>query len=105
MAPPLGGVWASAPYFHNGSVPTLWHLLHPDERPTVWRRQAVGFDEDRVGFIVDEFSTVPYSVRSSGEKRQYFDTRRYGKSAMGHDFVDQLTADEKKAVLEYLKTL
>ena len=105
VAPPLDGVWASAPYFHNGSVPTLWHLLHPDERPVVWRRHAEGFDEDRVGFVIDQFWTVPKSVRSSAEKRQYFDTRRNGKSAMGHDFVDQLTADEKKAVLEYLKTL
>ena len=33
VAPPLDGIWASAPYFHNGSVPTLWHVLHPGERP------------------------------------------------------------------------
>lgn len=34
VAPPLDGIWASAPYLHNGSVPTLWHLMHPDHRPT-----------------------------------------------------------------------
>ena len=33
VAPPLDGIWASAPYFHNGSVPTLWHVLHPETRP------------------------------------------------------------------------
>ena len=35
IAPPLDGVWASAPYFHNGSVPTLWHVLNPNARPHV----------------------------------------------------------------------
>ena len=30
VAPDLSGVWATAPYLHNGSVPTLWHMLHPD---------------------------------------------------------------------------
>ena len=33
VAPDLSGIWATAPYLHNGSVPTLWHLLHPAERP------------------------------------------------------------------------
>lgn len=37
-APPLYGIWASAPYFHNGSVPTVRGVLRPDERPAVWRR-------------------------------------------------------------------
>ena len=36
VAPPLDGVFASAPYFHNGAVPTLWHVLHPDARPAAW---------------------------------------------------------------------
>ncbi len=44
VAPPLDGVWASPPYFHNGSVPTLWHVLNPSERPTVWRRTAEEID-------------------------------------------------------------
>lgn len=38
LAPPLYGVWASSPYFHNGSVPTLRQVLKPDERPTIWQR-------------------------------------------------------------------
>ncbi len=37
-APPLYGAWASAPYLHNGSVPTIRDLLRPSERPAVWRR-------------------------------------------------------------------
>ncbi|MGH8528863.1 MAG: hypothetical protein ACRETN_03330, partial [Nevskiales bacterium] len=39
VTPPLHGVWASAPYFHNGSVPDVWSVLKPEERPKVWRRQ------------------------------------------------------------------
>jgi hypothetical protein len=37
--PPLYGVWASAPYFHNGSVPTVWGVLRPSQRPAVWQRR------------------------------------------------------------------
>ncbi len=39
VTPPLHGVWASAPYFHNGSVPSVWAVLKPEDRPKVWRRQ------------------------------------------------------------------
>lgn len=38
LAPPLYGVWASGPYFHNGSVPTVWDVLKPSDRPAIWRR-------------------------------------------------------------------
>ena len=38
VAPPLYGVWASAPYFHNGSVPNVWEVLKPSDRPAIWRR-------------------------------------------------------------------
>jgi hypothetical protein len=104
MAPPLDGVWASAPYFHNGSVPTLWHVLHPDDRPIVWHRESTGYDTTRVGFLIEELTEVPSSVGVT-ERRRYFDTRYSGKSAAGHRFPDELTSEEKLAVLEYLKTL
>ncbi len=105
VAPPLDGVWATAPYFHNGSVPTLWHVLNPSERPVVWRRAATGYDDTRVGLEVETFSEVPADVRRTSERRHYFDTRRAGKSAAGHDFADVLSADERQSLLEYLKTL
>jgi len=38
LAPPLYGVWAEAPYFHNGSVPNVWAVLKSSDRPTIWRR-------------------------------------------------------------------
>lgn len=105
-APPLYGVWATAPYFHNGSVPTLWHVLHPDARPKVWTRSVEnGYDRERVGLTIEAINEVPESVMLPGDLRRYFDTRRPGKSAAGHLFPNALNEDEKRAVLEFLKTL
>jgi mono/diheme cytochrome c family protein len=105
VAPPLDGLWASAPYFHNGSVPTLWHVLHPAERPAVWMRRGDAFDAERVGPQVEVFDSMPAHATAGWERRQFFDTRGFGKSAAGHTFPDALSEDEKRAVLEYLKTL
>lgn len=105
VAPPLHGIWASAPYFHNGSVPTLWHVLHPEKRPVVWRRSALGYDQQKVGLEVTELNEVPDEVTTSAERRCFFDTRAKGKSAAGHEFPGVLNEDERRAVLEYLKTL
>jgi mono/diheme cytochrome c family protein len=104
-APPLNGVWASAPYLHNGSVPTLWHVLHPSRRPAVWQRTEDGYDQSRVGLAITAFDEVPASAASAAQKREFFDTCLPGKSAGGHTFPEALTDDEKEAVLEYLKTL
>ena len=103
-APPLDGVWASAPYLHNGSVPTLWHMLHPDNRPIVWKRTADGYDQAKVGLEVTPFDSLPLGL-SGHELRQHFNTQAFGKSATGHDYPDALSDAEKAAVLEYLKTL
>jgi hypothetical protein len=105
VAPPLDGIWASAPYFHNGSVPTLWHVMHPENRPAVWLRSENGYDQARVGLEVTEFDKLPETAKDAETKRRYYDTKPTGKSAAGHDFPNQLDEAEKKAVLEYLKTL
>jgi len=104
VAPPLDGVWASGPYLHNGAVPTLWHLLRPAERPVVWRRVSAPYDFSRLGQPFDQVDAVPDTV-TSAERRTYFDTRNFGKSAQGHDYPNALSEAEKVAVLEYLKTL
>ena len=105
VAPPLDGVWASPPYFHNGSVPTLWHVLNPAERPTVWRRVATELNEEQVGFKFEVAEKIPFTEPDVAVRRTYFDTRRFGKSNAGHTYPDQLSDDEKRMVLEYLKTL
>ena len=104
IAPPLDGVWASGPYFHNGSLPTLWHVLHPDQRPLVWKRCGDDFDPARVGPRIETFAEVPGDL-AGWQRREYFDTRAFGKSAAGHEFPSVLSEVEKAAVLEYLKTL
>ncbi|REK19044.1 MAG: cytochrome c [Planctomycetota bacterium] len=105
VAPPLDGIWASAPYFHNGSVPTLWHVLNSEQRPTVWRRTENGYDRTNVGLEVTTYDAVPEGITAGHEQRSYFDTTKFGKSASGHTFPDVLDEHEKRAVLEYLKTL
>lgn len=105
VAPPLDGIWATAPYFHNGSVPTLWHVLHPQARPTVWLRSEDGYDRERIGLEVTEFETLPDTVTDVRDRRRYFDTRLPAKSAAGHTFVDELTEPERQDVLEYMKSL
>ena len=105
VAPPLDGVWASAPYFHNGSVPTLWHVLNPDQRPAIWRRTRQEFDAEKGGLTIESVDRVPLSETDVAVRRQYFDTSRPGKSRAGHTFPERLSDEEKWAVLEYLKTL
>jgi mono/diheme cytochrome c family protein len=105
VAPPLGGIWASAPYFHNGSVPTLWHVLHPGERPVVWKRQGEAYDPAKVGPQIETYDKVPAEINDGSHKREFFNTRSFGKSAAGHEFPNELSDDDKRAVLEYLKTL
>ncbi|MBI2826890.1 MAG: cytochrome c [Planctomycetia bacterium] len=105
VAPPLDGIWASAPYLHNGSVPTLWHLFHAGRRPVVWQRTEDGYDSDKVGLEVATFDELPAGVTDAKQKRRYFDTRLFGKSRGGHLFPDELSEPEKRAVIEYLKTL
>lgn len=105
VAPPLDGIWASAPYFHNGSVPTLWDVLHPGDRPTVWRPMSQDMDRKKIGLTVEVVDRVPAEEADPVRRRSYFDTRKFGKSNRGHDFVDELTESEKNSVLEYLKTL
>lgn len=107
MAPPLDGIWASAPYLHNGSVPTLFHMLHPAQRPAVWKvKDYDGYDDGRVGLLVEEFASLP-SIPSmtAADKRRYFDTSVYGQSNKGHEFANGLAEQERTALLEYLKTL
>lgn len=109
VAPPLTGVWATAPYFHGGSVPTLWHVLHPDERPAAWRaledeRGGHRYDDERLGLAVEARDEAP-DLDDPAKTRRWFDTSRPGKSAAGHRFPNALSPAEKRAVLEFLKTL
>lgn len=57
LAQPLYGIWATAPYFHNGSVPNLWEVLKPEDRPSIWRRVSAPAPENVEGTVVMGFDT------------------------------------------------
>lgn len=81
VALPLNGVWATAPFLHNGSVPTLYHLLIPGERPAVFSKGRLDFDSTRVGYSWALDTNEPTDVR---EYR--FDTGAHSSvSRIGHD--------------------
>ncbi len=105
IAQPQEGIWATAPYLHNGSVPTLYHMFNVDERPLIWKRNDYGYDWERGGLLVMEFIQIPDGLNTR-ERRMYYNTEHIGNSAAGHTFPDDTLADDEKvAVMEYLKTL
>jgi len=98
-APPLTGLWQSAPYLHNGSAPSLAALLGLEPRPTRFRVGGHAIDLDRVGVAYPDGYT-PYSQPA------WVDTRRPGLNAGGHEAeFANLSRDEKLDLLEYLKRL
>jgi hypothetical protein len=107
QAPPLDGVWATAPYFHNGSAPTVYHVLNSTARPKTYRRRPpddpANYDPGRLGWKFDE--VAPPNRFGKAEDRSLYDSRRFGAGVEGHTFGDDLTDQERFAVLEYLKTL
>ena len=113
-ATPLTGVWANFPYLHNGSVPTLHHLLGPvSERPRMFSVLAARrFDPVKVGqpLAVDEASNKSGDeaeiLREHSNDRDWFCTERPGCGNQGHDFWSRIaTDDNRRALIEYLKTL
>jgi hypothetical protein len=98
VAVPLDGVWVTAPYLHNGSVPTLADLLEPAEaRPsTFWRGYDV-FDPVKVGFV----STGPEAEAAGAP----YETAQPGNGNAGHVYGTALDAESKRALIEFLKTL
>jgi hypothetical protein len=109
QAPPLDGVWATAPYLHNGSVPTVYNLLHSPSRPAIftrsYRTHAAGYDSVHLGWKVQVLERPPGPDMPAIERRKVYDTSQVGRGNTGHTFGDGLTHAERMAVIEYLKTL
>jgi hypothetical protein len=102
LSPPLGyyardlaGIWATAPYLHNGSVANLVELLTPPaQRAKQFYVGSNVFDPARIGF-----STEPTPVAT------LLDTAVPGNSNAGHAYGTELSAAEKERLIEYIKTL
>jgi len=95
---PLDGIWLRGPFLHNGSVPTLRDLLDaPEQRPPLFYRGYDVFDQARVGFVSD----VP---SADGQTFTRYDTTVPGNSNRGHVYSTTLADEEKRAIVEYMKT-
>jgi hypothetical protein len=164
LAPPLYGVWATAPYFHNGAVPNVWEVLKPTDRKPIWRRVSNKPQPDQAGKVVMGFDSSlssgydpikmgwkyealacgtgsypfvdcnpvdgqsatiqdalvyvwangglawnllnpPIMTQQQIEDRKIYNTNYYSQSNAGHAFTSVLTDPERKAIIEYLKTL
>jgi hypothetical protein len=97
---PLNGIWATAPYLHNGSVPTLAALLQPAaKRPTSFSIGVRTFDPVHVGFLTDVPGFARFNVNNPDG------TPITGNSNAGHEFGANLNDQERAQLVEYLKTL
>ena len=107
VPPPLDGIWATAPFLHNGSVPTLAALLDSKLRPAVWSRSFSPTDYDfaAVGWKHTVVQGRKADEQDATARKKIYDTLRTGYSNAGHTYGDALTSDERAQVLEYLKTL
>jgi cytochrome c5 len=101
---PLDGIWARAPYLHNGSVPSMWDLLTPAEQrnngqPMFYTGHGV-YDTENMGFRTDV-------AEVDGRKSFEYMTTQTGNSNKGHTgaaYGTDLPDADKRALIEYLKT-
>jgi len=95
----LQGIWATAPYLHNGSVPTLADLLNTSsQRPKAFQI-GPAYDPVKVGLAAQQ-TKFGYTLTTTG-----CEDRTSGVSNCGHEFGTKLSPDQKAALLEYLKIL
>ncbi len=109
QAPPLDGVWATAPYFHNGSAPTLYDVLHSKTRPKIFTRSfrtgMEDYDRVKIGWKIQVLERGADPALPAYQRRKVYDTSQPGRGNAGHTFGDHFTQDQRRAVIEYLKTL
>ena len=108
---PLGGIWAQAPYLHNGSVPTIYHLLVPSERPTAFLKSSLDYDKELLGFSWSLDGPVQDSAAYVFDSRAFhaFSNAGHDKDIQDGDNTYKLDwsddEDGVMAIIEYMKTL
>jgi mono/diheme cytochrome c family protein len=101
-ARPLNGMWATAPYLHNGSVPTLYDLLLPPrKRPKAFYVGSTEFDPEKVGFVTKRSAENSFHFETQDASSDLID----GNSNAGHTYGTELSDPDRRALVEYLKTL
>jgi len=92
---PLNGIWATAPYLHNGSVPNMMQLLLPaKDRISKFYVGSREFDPEKMGFDSQQTS-----------RSTLYDTSLLGNSNSGHEYGIDLSEKSKMQLLEYMKSL
>jgi mono/diheme cytochrome c family protein len=106
-APPLDGVWATAPYLHNGAVPDMVGLLDSTRRPAFWRHltDPREYDPATLGWRHEVLDHGQDGEPDPALRRLIYDTTLPGHGNGGHSFGDRLSPEDRKALIEYLKTL
>ena len=93
----LNGIWATAPYLHNGSVPNLWELLQPPkQRKPAFMVGSRVFDPRLVGYSTDE---------SPSKNGQFVADPKNGNGNGGHEFGTDLPEEDRWSLIEYLKSI
>ncbi|MGE5085755.1 MAG: hypothetical protein ACM3MG_05595 [Bacillota bacterium] len=113
VPPPLVGIWARWPYFHNNSIPNLCALLTPaDRRPLAYYSGEANNPQTDYDFECGGYPTGTKTPQSWAQRDHLFDTRRRGMSNIGHDvgiFIrdgkEILSSEDKKNLIQYLQTL
>ncbi|HVS35170.1 MAG TPA: hypothetical protein VMS17_06275 [Gemmataceae bacterium] len=110
QAPPLDGIWATAPYLHNGSVPMVYGVLNSKARPKIftrsYRTDLDAYDAQNLGWKVQVLDAPPDPDKTPAiERRKVYDTTQPGRGNGGHTYGDALTDPDRRAIIEYLKTL
>lgn len=103
-APPLAGLWSSAPYLHNGSVPSLAALLDPAQRPPRFLVGGHALDFGVMGLLLAPGGGYPEGYRPYSVPR-WTDTAKPGRGNGGHLFGAEFSPAERAALIEYLKLL
>lgn len=114
VPPPLDGVWARWPYFHNNSIPNLCALLTPaSKRPVTYVagkaiNKETDFDQECVGYPLGDKAPAAWKK----DPEFLYDTRKEGLSNKGHDdriFIKDgqeiYSQAQKLELIEFLKTL
>ncbi len=97
-AKPLYGVWATPPFLHNGSVPTMWDLLQPTaQRPRQFHIGGFVYDSKKLGYVEDK--TLP-----DGFDFQVSCASCDGNDNRGHEFGTDLSDNDKWALIEFMKS-
>lgn len=100
----LTGVWATAPYLHNGSVPTIWALLTPSARPQRFLVGGHALSLADMGIALDAHGAYPAGYRPFAEP-VWYDTRKPGQGNGGHVYGSDLSDAEKRDLIAFLSQL